>query len=201
MSWVAVGSAAVTVVGGVIQSNQAKKGANAQAEAGAAAARESGRQYDQTRQDLMPWMDAGRSALFDLQRLNSGDFSGFRADPGYQWAQQQGLQALDRSAAARGGLFSGGADADRIAFGQGLADQQFSGYYNRLAGLAGVGQTTANQLGGFGFQNAATQGNALMNAGAARASAYQQQGQAWGNALNGFGQAVAYGYGNNWGRR
>lgn len=201
MSWAAVVGAAVSVVGGVIQNNKAKKGANAQAAAADAAARESGRQYDQTRQDMMPWMGAGTNALAQMERLNAGDFSSFQASPDYQFAQQQGLQSLDRSAAARGSLFSGGADADRIAFGQGLASQQYGNYYNRLAGLAGIGQQTAGQMGQFGAQNAANQGQFALGAGNARASAYQQQGQAWTNALAGVGSAVGYGMGNNWGRR
>lgn len=201
MSWGAVAVAAGSVIGGALSAKGAKDAGKAAAGGADAAAAESARQYDQTRQDLMPWLDAGRNALVDIQRINAGDFSGFRADPGYQWSQQQGLQALDRSAAARGSLFSGGADADRIAFGQGLADQQFNNYYNRLAGVANVGQATGNSLGSFGAQSAAQQGNAFMNAGNARASAYQGQAQAWGNAINGLGSAFGYGMGNNWGRR
>lgn len=202
MSWWVAGATVVSgVIGGISGSKSADKAAKAQQNAADQATRESARQYDQTRQDLMPWMDAGRNALVGLQQVQAGDFSGFRADPGYQWSQQQGLQALDRSAAARGSLFSGGADADRIAFGQGLASQQFGDWYNRQAALAGVGQTTANQLGQFGAQNAANQGNALIGAGNARASAYQQQNQAWQNALGGITSGVTYAAGNNWGRR
>jgi len=200
MSWAAVAGAAVSVVGGVISSNKAKKGADAQAAAADAAARESGRQYDQTRQDMMPWMGAGTNALAQMQQLNAGDFSSFRQSPDYQFAFDQGLQATDRSAAARGGLFSGGHSADLQAFGQGLASQQYGNYYNRLASLAGVGQQTAGQIGQFGAQNAMNQGQYAMTAGNARASAYGQQGNAWNNALSGVGGAVGYGIGNNWGR-
>ena len=201
MSWAAVAGAAVSVGGGVIQSNKAKKGANAQAAAADAAARESGRQYDQTRQDMMPWLNAGTNALSQMQALNSGDFSSFQQSPDYQFAFDQGMRALDRSAAARGSLFSGGADADRIAFGQGLASQQYGNYYNRLAGLAGIGQTSANQLGQFGAQNAANQGQYAMGSANARASAYGQQANAWTIALAGVGSAVGYGFGINWGRK
>lgn len=201
MSWAAVAGTAVSVVGGVTSSNNAKKGANAQAAAAEAAARESGRQYDQTRQDMMPWLNAGTNALAQMQQLNSGDFSSFQESPDYQFAFDQGLQALDRSAAARGSLYSGGADADRIAYGQGMASQQYGNYYNRLAGLAGMGQQTSVQMGQFGAQNAANQGQYAMDAANARASAYGQQANAWNNALAGIGGAVGYGIGNNWGLR
>ena len=201
MSWAAVAGAAVSVVGGVSQSNKAKKGANAQAAAADAAARESGRQYDQTRQDMMPWLNAGTSALAQMQALNSGDFSSFTESPDYQFALTQGLQGLDRSAAARGALYSGGHSADVMNYAGGLASQNYNNYYNRLVGLAGIGQTSANQLGQFGAQNAANQGQYAMGAANARASAYGQQANAWTNALAGVGSAVGYGIGNNWGRK
>lgn len=193
MSWAAVAGAAVGVVGGVIQNNKSKSAANAQQAGYDAAARESGRQYDQTRQDMQPWLGAGTNALAQMQQLNSGDFRSFKQSPDYEFAFSQGLQGLDRSAAARGSLYSGGADADRMAFGQGLASQQYGNYYNRLASLAGVGQQTAGQIGQFGQQNALNQGGAAIGVGNARASAYQQQGHNTAQMVG----AVGGGF-NNW---
>lgn len=200
MSWVAVAGAAVSIGKGVMDSNAAKKAGRAQQAGYDAASAESGRQYDQTREDMQPWMQAGTNALAQMQQLNGGDFSSFKQSPDYQFAFDQGLQGLDRSAAARGSLFSGGADADRMAFGQGLASQQYGNYYNRLAGLAGVGQQTAGQIGQFGAQNASNQANYAIGGANARASAYGQQANAWGNALQGVSGALGYGMGNNWGR-
>lgn len=185
MSWVAVGVAAVTVVGGAVANNQAnkaaQKGVNAQVG-------ETRRQYDQTRQDLMPWLQAGTGALNQMQQLNSGDFSSFTNSPDYQFAYTQGLQGLDRTAASRGGLYGGGHGADVMKFSSGLASQNYNNYYNRLAGLAQVGQTTGGSLGEFGA-NAATQ------IGNARASAYNQIGQ--NNAQ--FAAGTAGALGNLWG--
>lgn len=94
------------------------------------------------------------------------DYSAFFQSPDYQFALQQGQGALDRDAAARGTLYSGGHTADAINFGQGLASQQFGNFYNRMAGLAGVGQTTATNLGQQGMQMASNIGNLnMMNAG------------------------------------
>lgn len=176
MSWVA---AAVSVGTALYGANQQKKGAqgaaNATERANDAAIAEQRRQYDLTREDQQPWLQAGQSALGQLQQLNSGDFSSFKESPDYQFTFNQGLQGLDRSAAAGGMLTSGGADADRIAYGQGMAQQQYGNYYNRLAGLAGVGQQTASGLGSLGANMAGNVGNALMNTGQARASSYQQR--------------------------
>lgn len=167
MSWVAVGTTAVTVVGGYLSNKSANKGAQDGADAMTAEQR---RQYDQTRNDLMPWLNAGSGALTQMQALNGGDFSSFKASPDYQFALDQGMQSLDRSAASRGGLYSGGHSADLMKFGQGLASQNYGNYYNRLAGLAGVGQTTGQSLGQFGA-------NAANQIGGARQSAYNNIGQ------------------------
>lgn len=190
MSWVAVGAAAVTVVGGAINQRNAAK---AQKSGNDAAIAEQARQYDQTREDQLPWLQAGGSALTQMQRLNAGDYSSFQASPDYQFAMQQGIQGLDRSAARNGNLFSGGHSADLMKFGQGLASQNYNTYYNRLAGLAGVGQTAANNIGQFG-QNAATNiGNLQVANGQARASTYD----AYGQGLAGLAGAFNRGYQQN----
>jgi hypothetical protein len=184
-------------VGGVIQSNNAKKAAKAAGQGSDAATEEQRRQYDQTRQDNLPFLQAGQGALTQMQALNSGDFSSFKESPDYQWTFNQGLQGLDRGAASRGGLYSGGADADRIAYGQGMASQQYGTYYNRLQAMAGQGQTTAGQLGQFGANSANQIGNNMQNAGNARASGYINQGNAWANTANQVGQAGAWWMGQN----
>lgn len=189
MSWVAAAVSVGTAVYGASQQKKAaKQGANATAQANDAAIAEQRRQYDLTREDQQPWMQAGQGALNQMQALNAGDFSSFQQSPDYQFAFNQGLQGLDRSAAAGGMLTSGGADADRIAYGQGMASQQYGNYYNRLAGLAGVGQQTASGLGSLGANMAGNIGNAMMNTGQARASSYQQRADAnsqLGGALGG----------------
>jgi hypothetical protein len=116
----------------------------------------------------------------------------FSKDPGYGFRLAEGQKALDRSAAARGGLISGGALKAAQRYGQEMGSQEYTNAFNRyqlernaqlnpLQSLAGVGQTTANQLGQFGASNAANVGN-LMTGGAA-ASAAGQVGVA--NAVTG----------------
>lgn len=124
----------------------------------------------------MPWLDAGKSALAKQNALLGGDYSGFYQSPEYAWTQQQGLQSLDRSAAARGGLYSGGADADRMRFEQGLASQEYGNYWNRLAGVAGTGQSVGSGLGQLGANMATNIGSQYNNMANARASSYLTQG-------------------------
>lgn len=181
---VAVGSA---VAGAAAQNSASRRAANAQQQSTDATIAEQRRQYDQTRADQAPWLAAGGRALAQQEALNRGDFSSFTESPDYAFARDQGLKGLNRGAAAQGGRLSGGADADRIAFASGLASQNYNNYYNRLAGLSGTGQNTAQSLGVLGANAANAIGNANTAAGNARASAYTDQGNAWGNALSQIG--------------
>jgi hypothetical protein len=175
-----------------------------------------------------PWRQAGTNALAQMQggafaqpeafRFGAGDY---QADPGYAFRLAEGQKALDRQAAARGGLMSGGALKAAQRYGQEMGSQEFgnaynralTGYnanvarsdtgYNRLASLAGVGQTATGQLGAAG-QNMTSgisnalgsygQGasNAAINAGQAIAAGQLGAGATYNNALG----TMASGYQN-----
>ena len=107
----------------------------------------------------------------------------FSKDPGYGFRLSEGQKALDRQAAARGGLISGSALKAAQRYGQDMGSQEYMNAFNRyqiernaqlnpLQSLANVGQTTANQLGQYGAANAANIGN-LMTGGAAARGAGQ----------------------------
>lgn len=196
MSWVAVVGGAVALGGAALQNRAGRDAAQAQQQGLDAATAENRRQFDITQQNLQPWLDAGSNALGQQQAFLAGDWSGFQQSPDYLWAVNQGTQALDRGAAAGGNLWGGGADADRIALGQGLATQYAGNYYNRLAGLSGTGQQTAGQLGQFGQQFGQTAGQNAIAGGQAQASAYANRANAWGNALQGLGGAFGQWAGN-----
>lgn len=187
MSWGLVAAAGATVIGGYLGNKGAEKGANAQVQAANAATAEDARQFDQTQRNLQPFLDQSYNALNLQNRLLSGDTSGFMTSPDYTFARDQALQAQERGAAARGGFMGGGADADRIALAEGLATQNLGNYWNRLAGVAGQGQTTATNLGQFGANYAGNVGQNLQNAGAARASSYASQANTWGNVAGQLG--------------
>jgi hypothetical protein len=190
MSWVALG---VAVVGGVASYQSNKKGSQAAGDASGAAIDEQRRQYDQTRQDQLPWLEAGQWALPKLQATYSGDYSGFYDSPDYLASQEQGLSFMDRSAAARGNLAGGGHSADLVKYGQGLAAQQLGNYRSGLGNLAGLGQTSAQSLGQFGANSANQIGAQYANLGNIRQSAYTQQGNNYGQMAGAIGGGL-----NNW---
>lgn len=126
-----------------------------------------------------PWRQAGVNALAKLQ---SGNIDMYQ-DPSYKFRLSEGLKALDRQAAARGGLISGGALKAAQRYGQDVASQEYGTIWNRLAGLAGVGQTATNQLGGAAGAYGSNAGNLMTSGAAARASGYVGGANALTSAL------------------
>lgn len=141
----AITGAALVAAGTAYAANQQKKaaqGAANSAKRGAAAGLQQYKEYNQ------PFYDAGTSSLSRLERLNAGDFSAFEQSPDYQFAFDQGVEGINRAAASRGALNSGGTDIDLMRFGHGMARQNYGDYYSRLAQLAAAGHQSAQGIGG-----------------------------------------------------
>lgn len=154
--------------------------------------------------DLLGLSSNRNAAGYGSLAKNFG-MSDFQADPGYAFRMSEGLKAVDRQAAARGGLISGGALKASQRYGQDLASQEYQNAYNRyqtnrtnllnpLQSLAGAGQTSANTMGaaaaGYGSEGSnalggagTAQANAIQNAANARASGYLGAQQSWNQAL------------------
>lgn len=166
----------------------AEKAGNLQADSSKYAADIGQKQFEQTRQDQMPWLDAGKKALGGLEQMLYGDPSEFMSDPSYQWRKQQGMDGIESSAAAGGGLLSGAALKSLNGYNSSLASQEYSNAFNRLSGVAGTGQNTANAIGQFGANNALNQGNAAINGANAQANgligAANAKQQGIGNIVN-----------------
>jgi len=204
MPWMALAVGGSALLG----ASAAKSAASTQAAAANRAADLQQKQFELTREDLAPYRAAGQTALNALTPLATNyqkfGMDQFTQDPGYAFRLSEGQKALDRSAAARGGLISGSALKAAQRYGQDMGSQEYMNAFNRyqternaqlnpLQSLAGVGQTTATQLGQFGATNAANVGN-LMTGGAA-AQAAGQVGMA--NAVTGgLGTYLNYTQGN-----
>ena len=176
-----------TLGGAAISASSARSASRAQQASADAAVGEQRRQFDLARSDQAPWLEAGRNALTRLQDPNA-----FTADPGYNFARTEGMRGIERSAAARGGATGGNALRALSQFNSGLADQTYGNWWNRQAGLAGVGQASASNLASLGANTAGNIGNALMAGGDARASGIAAQGNAIGGALSGLANLYQY---------
>lgn len=186
------------VVGGLLSSKGASDAASTQADA---ANRSADLQYKMWKEQQAlqePWRKAGEQALNKLIPLSDYTKFGmdqFQADPGYAFRLSEGQKALERSAAARGGLLSGAAGKALVNYGQQAGSQEYQNAFNRyqaersaqlqpLQSLAGVGQTATNALGAAGQNYATGATNALTAAGQATAAGQLGIGNTWNNALN-----------------
>lgn len=160
---------------------------------------------DQALGNLQPYMNAGSNATGLLSQMTGTPGEGllqpwtttFKAPtaeeasqtPGFKFQLQQGENALQNSAAARGGLLSGGTLADMNQYAQGLASSNYQNVFNnsltqyqqaynsflnnqnntysRLMGLSNQGLNASNSAG-----------NVISNLGGDIASLYGQQGAA-----------------------
>ena len=117
-------------------------------------------------------------AKSDIDTTQGMDYN-FQTDPGYQFRFEEGQRALDRGAAARGGLLSGGYGRKAMRYGQGFASNEFSNVYNRIANIAGMGQVANQQAGNYAMMGGQGMGNAAANMGIASAYGTQLGSNAW----------------------
>ncbi len=209
-----VGSVAAGAIGSHAAGSAAKKQSDSAVQAAQIQADQSNKAldfqksvYGDTQRNQAPFLKAGQGAVTQLsdllapggaltqqwnQQFQAPTAEQAAQTPGYQFTFNQGLQALDRGAAARGNLLTGGMMQREQQYGQGLASQTYqqtfnnaltqyqqayntfqnnqANQYNRLAGLAGTGQTSAAQLGSAGQAAAGNTANIYENLGNSQAS-------------------------------
>lgn len=143
---------------------------------------------DQATGYLSPWASSGGGAnalLGNYLGANGADaqrqaFANFQRDPGWQAQYQAGIGALDSSASARGGIYSGGAMRGLANYGQQFQRQAYNDRVAQLGQLSGQGMQAAGQQAGV----SSNMGNALSNL----AGQYGQNTAT--NAIN-YGNAMA----------
>lgn len=197
MVWAASIAAVATLGSAYMSSKSASKAADKQAQGVSDAQAENRREFDITQANQAPYLDAGKTALGRLATENDTplDTAGIQMDPGYQFGLKQGQQAIDRKTAASGGRISGAALKEAAQYGTDYATTGYSAAYgranqartdrlNRLAALAGVGQTATENVGAL-RANMSGSNSALMTAAGNNAgAAAMAQGNIWGNAGN-----------------
>lgn len=190
--------------------------------------------YANTTAQEQPFVNLGTAAAGELgSRLADGSLTSaypggafhfsaadFQNDPAYQFNLSEGLKAEQRTAAAQGGLISGGALKEAAQYSQGLAGNQYQQSYQnalgayqmaynqfndhqanefaRLYGVAGLGQNAVAQTGAAGAQAVGTAAGISGNAANTIAGLTTAQGNAAGaatmagaNAISGAGNSVA----------
>ncbi len=131
----------------------------------------------------------------NANRTGGTEYQGYSVSPMAKYLMEQGVDSIQGSAAAGGGLFSGATlkaleDNRRTVIGADTAD-----YFAKLFGLTNMGMAAAGNQAGAGSSYANNVGNLQMQAGAAKAAGYAGQAQAIGNTIG--DMAGIYGYFNS----
>jgi hypothetical protein len=204
---------AAIAASGLVGASTAKSAAETQAESAREANALLYKMYQEQKGLQEPFRGAGITAqnrLLDLLGLSQNrgaegfgkygrDFSmsDFTADPGYAFRLAEGQKTLDRQAAARGGLISGGALKAATRYGQDMGSQEYQNAFNRyqtnranqlnpLGSLLASGQAAAsNQGAAAGSYGAGASGN-ITGAGAATAAGQVGSANALTNALSSY---------------
>ena len=155
------------IVGGLIGASASKSAAKTQANAARDAAGVQRDIYEQTRADLNPFRLGGLDA-FDAAQSSLGD--DFTQTPGYQFGLEQGLDAIEGSAAARGNLMSGATLQGLQSYAQDYASNQYQNWLGNQMRLGQMGQNAAAQQATQGQAYANNTGNYLTDAGRAGAA-------------------------------
>ena len=201
--------AAATLLGAKMSGDAAKSAARTSAESADRATALQREMFERQVELQEPWRQAGVNALTKLQAASEYTPFGmqqFQADPGYGFRLSEGLKAMERGAAARGGLMSGAALKAGQRYGQDLASQEYTNAFNRyqaerqarlgpLQSLAGVGQTATNTLGSAAGQYGSNVGNIMMGQGQTAANAALARGSAYSGGLNQLGYLAGRYYG------
>lgn len=183
----------------LVRDRSARRAEQAQREGANLAIDEQRRQYDLTRGDLAPYRDAGTSALSRLvgemdRQVTREDVM---QDPGYEFGRAEGQRALDRQFSRSGGRVSGASlraaqrfGTDYAGTGYGAAYQRRNDTLNRLASVAGVGQTATNTGAQMGGQSSNAISQLLMQRGENSGAARLARGNIWGNAIGDSSAAI-----------
>ena len=212
MPWGYAAAAVGTIVGGSMSSSASKKAAKSQADATDRASQVQWDMYDQTRKDLAPYSDAGKTSLSQLmEKMQDGGYftqnytgQDLYDDPSYKFRLQQGLDGVQQGAAAQGGLLSGATQKALNNYAQNAASQEYSNaynrftadqtnQYNRLSNIVGMGQNAAAMTGNAGMQTGQAVANNTMSGANANAAGIIGSNNAWADTAGQLGSlATAY---------
>jgi len=183
--------------------------------------------YDTAREDGRLGREVGQGALRQLWtdtvdsggfKYNPDAFKNLEMDPGWQFRQSTGENALRRQINAGNGVYSGAAAKALTQYNSNLASQEYGAAYgraadaearrkdeyqlhsNQLSTLAGIGQTanSSSQVAGQNFGSAAqAAGNSFGASGQSVNSALGAAGQAYANSSGNILGQMATGINNN----
>lgn len=176
----------------------ANAAANATRDAAKIAADVQWKMYEQSRQDQLPWLKAGKKALGELEKKVYAGPGEFTESPGYQFRLDQGNKNILSNQAATGNLASGRTLKALQEYGQDYASNEYQNFLNQyyqslapLQSLSGLGQSTATTMGGQAISTGQGIASTYNNMGSSLAGIYSSQGSALAGIYGGMGSNLA----------
>lgn len=185
-----IGKIAGGVLGGVLGKSSSKgtqkaidQSAQALLQANREALSEQRRQFDLSREDQMPWLEAGETALggiMDLLGLAPGGggaeqqaeaIAALESSPLFQSLVRSGEEAILANASATGGLRGGNIQDALSNFRADTLSQVIQQQLSNLGGLSGTAVGSAQHLGGLGASYASNISNLLGQQGSIQSGA------------------------------
>ena len=200
--WVAGAALAGSVFVSQTQKSASKRAVGAQVEAGDKAITESRRQFDKMQEVLAPFIQAGQGAvsgLGDLLGLSGPESArdaiiDIEASPEFGALTQQGEDAILANASATGGLRGGNTQGALAQFRPDLLSNLINQRFQRLSGVAQLGQSSAAGVGAGALQTGQNISGILQNQGEAVGQGFlargNQNAQLFGDLGRFSGQAL-----------
>jgi len=185
--------------GALISSSGAQSAANTAAGASQNATNAQLQMFNTTEANTAPEraLGAGASGLlanmYGISGVNGSkggaapNYSAFYKSPGYQFQLQQGNAAINKQAAAGGGLYSSNTLNAQGNYAQGLASTSYNNYLQSLMQMAGLGNASNATSAGAATATGAGISNSIMSGGNALAAGQIGSANAFGNAITSLG--------------
>ena len=129
---------------------------------------------------MQPYINQGTSAMNQLASRQNFNFGA--TDPSYKFRQQEGQNAVEASAASKGGYFSGATGTALQTQGQNLASEEYQNEYNRwmqqnqfLQNQVQAGEQASSYASGLGYNTGQSLAGISTGLGNAQASTITNQ--------------------------
>lgn len=160
--------------------------------------------YETSRQDQLPWMQAGERALGEVERLTAEGPGDFESSEYFQQGLGESQRALDTYLSSRGLAHSGAAPKEYMREASELNKRNRGNWLNEWISTklnpnqatAGMGQTTATNVGREGTTVGANLAAGIRDTGVARGTGYINKANLLTDTVQGGLNSLAQYYGS-----
>lgn len=152
--------------------------------------------YQQAREDLAPWREAGGRAVGELEKRVFAGPGDYTKSPGYDFRFKEGQRALNANYASQGAMGTGAHQKALMQYGQDIATNDYQNFLNRYY----QSLQPLQSLSGLGLSAAGTTVNAGQDAAQGIAGLQVKQGAERGSSYGNLADIVGGGMGTLFGK-